>query len=98
MNSDYFSKSLTTHASSKKEELAEALRQGSEARHYGNRHTPDGIERVEMIPLGWAIETFTSELTQALKEIEQVVLSSMADGRYDVIAAIDNKIKELEGL
>jgi len=36
-------------------ELREELSQGSEVKQYGNRHTRDGVEEVEMIPLEWAI-------------------------------------------
>lgn len=42
-------------------ELAEELRQGSEAKHLANRLTPDGKELVEMIPMEWAIEVINAD-------------------------------------
>ncbi|MEI4745901.1 hypothetical protein [Rhodococcus erythropolis] len=44
------------------DELREQLREGSEHRHLLDRMTPDGKERVEMIPIDWAVECM-----QALK-------------------------------
>lgn len=41
-------------------ELREELRQGSGAKHYINRRTPDGSESVEAVPVDWAIEVFHS--------------------------------------
>lgn len=50
-------------------ELKAELRQGSEARHYINRHTPDGKESVEAIPLEWAIEVLLAERQKAQLEL-----------------------------
>lgn len=50
-------------------ELRDEMLQGSEVRHYGNRHTPDGAERVEMVPLEWAIEVATAHTNNRINEV-----------------------------
>jgi len=62
----------------------EQLRGGSEGRCYGTRQTPDGKERVEMIPLEWAEEVVRARESALLSRVrEEVIGGNLSDAEVD---------------